>query len=44
MIPIIGVKLPIGSAVLLTSTIGGATTNTKTTSKLMCILIPFQKV
>jgi hypothetical protein len=29
MIPIIGVKLPIGSAVLLTSTIGGATTNTK---------------
>jgi hypothetical protein len=29
MIPIIGVKLPVGSAVLLTSTIGGATTNTK---------------
>jgi|TARA_A100000171_G_C2136915_1_gene151014 hypothetical protein len=29
MIPIIGVKLPIGNAVLLTSTIGGATTNTK---------------
>ena len=29
MIPIIGCKLPVGSAVLLTSTIGGATTNTK---------------
>jgi len=29
MIPIIGVKLPVGSAVLLTTTIGGATTNTK---------------
>ena len=29
MIPVIGVKLPIGNAVLLTSTIGGATTNTK---------------
>jgi hypothetical protein len=29
MIPIIGVKLPVGNAVLLTSTIGGATTNTK---------------
>ena len=29
MIPIIGVKLPVGSAVLLTSTIGGAATNTK---------------
>jgi len=29
MIPIIGVKLPVGSAVLLTSTIGGAKTNTK---------------
>lgn len=29
MIPIIGVKLPIGNAVLLTSTIGGATTNIK---------------
>lgn len=29
MIPIIGVKLPNGNAVLLTSTIGGATTNTK---------------
>ena len=29
MIPLIGVKLPNGNAVLLTSTIGGATTNTK---------------
>jgi|TARA_R100001463_G_scaffold7902_1_gene24841 hypothetical protein len=29
MIPLIGVKLPSGNAVLLTSTIGGATTNTK---------------
>jgi hypothetical protein len=29
MIPLIGVKLPSGNAVFLTSTIGGATTNTK---------------
>jgi hypothetical protein len=29
MIPLIGVKLPNGNAVLLTSTIGGATTNIK---------------
>ena len=29
MIPLIGVKLPNGNAVLLTSTIGGATTNTQ---------------
>ena len=29
MIPLIGVKLPNGNAVLLTSTVGGATTNTQ---------------
>lgn len=29
MIPLIGVKLPNGNAVLLTSTVGGATTNLK---------------
>lgn len=29
MIPLMGVKLPNGNAVLLTSTVGGATTNTQ---------------
>lgn len=29
MIPLIGVKLPQGNAIFLTSTIGGATTNSK---------------